>query len=100
VDRVFSRHGPTDAATAPAGEFPLRGEARLAELEEFYGIRLEAPETGTLEDFLRGRVGADLQVGHSVTVGPVTLTVRDMIDGRVETVGLSFSAGEGPPAGQ
>ena len=77
----------------------MRGAARLAELQELYGIRVEAPGSGTLDEFLRARLGTELEVGRSVTVGPVTLTVREVVDGRVETVGLSIGARGGPSDG-
>jgi len=99
VDRIFSSRGSGGVPEPPVGEFPLRGAARLAELEEFYGIRVEAPGSGTLDEFLRARLGTELEIGRSVTVGPVTLTVREIVDERVETVGLSIGARGGPSDG-
>jgi cell volume regulation protein A len=88
VDRVFSSGRPAVEARPAEAEFRLRGGAGLAELEEFYGIRVVAAGFGTLDEFLRAQLGEDLAIGRSVTVGPVQLTVRDVVDGRVETVGL------------
>ncbi|HEX9579520.1 MAG TPA: transporter associated domain-containing protein, partial [Gemmatimonadales bacterium] len=88
VDRVFSSRGSGAEAGPPAVEFQLRGGAQLADFEEFYGFRVDAPGFNTLDEFLRAQLRDELEVGRSVTVGPVTLTVREVVDGRVETVGL------------
>jgi cell volume regulation protein A len=88
VDRIFRSCGPGPEPEPPEGEFPLRGGARLAQLEEFYGIRIDASGTYTLDEFLRARLGKNLELGSSVAAGPVTLTVREVVDERVETVGL------------
>ncbi|MBI2537875.1 MAG: potassium/proton antiporter [Gemmatimonadetes bacterium] len=95
VDRVFSsRRAPARAGWSNV-EFPLRGEARLGELETFYDIRIEAPADLTLGEFLLAQLGDPVTRGRPGKVGPVTLTVREVGDGRVETVGLSIDT----PAG-
>jgi cell volume regulation protein A len=91
VDRVFSSGRPAVEARPSEAEFQLRGETGLAELEEFYGIRVAAPGFGTLDEFLQAKLGDEIALGRSVTVGPVTLTVREVVDGRVETVGLTVA---------
>jgi cell volume regulation protein A len=89
VDRVF---GSGEPAAIPAMEFPLRGSSRVADIEAFYGVRIGASGSQTLDEFVRSRVGDDAAVGQSVTVGPVVLTVREVADGRVATVGLGIRA--------
>jgi cell volume regulation protein A len=92
--------GPSAAGPAPAdtaGEFVLRGQTRLAELEEFYGVRLEGAGIETLDEYLRA-ARPDPEEGAQVTVGPITLIVREVVGGRVETVGLLVRASE-PDAG-
>lgn len=88
VDRVFSRF----AAAPPVeiGEFPLRGSTRAGDLEEFYGIRLDTDRSVTIDEFLRSSLGDRAQPGESLAVGGVTLTIREMVDGLVETAGLSI----------
>lgn len=98
VDRAFSARGPGIAAPQDVA-FPLRGQTRLSELEEFFGISVGAAAEGTLDEFLRARLGQDVSPGRSVTVGPVTLAVREVVDGRVETVGLSIRIAPGVPNG-
>jgi cell volume regulation protein A len=91
VDYVL---GPAAVGPPPPeeeGEFVLRGQTRLAELEEFYGLRLEGPGIETLDEYLRAS-RPDPEVGDQVAVGPITLTVREVVGGRVETVGLHVQA--------
>jgi hypothetical protein len=49
---------------------------------EFYGIRVEASRSSTLDEFLRERLRESLEVGRSVTVGAITVTAREIVDGR------------------
>jgi cell volume regulation protein A len=88
VDRVFSPASPL--SVAPTVEFPLRGETRLGDLEEFYGIRIDAPASNTLDEFLRMQLGERAVTGESLALGDLTLTIREMVDGRVETAGLTI----------
>lgn len=92
VDRVFAR-GDADPAGIPTRvEFPLRGDTTVAELEEFYGIRVEAPASQTLDGVLRERLGDDLAPGAGITIGEITLFAREIVDGTVERVGLAVLA--------
>ena len=94
VDRVF---GPaeSEALGTPALEFPLRGTTRIAELEEFYGIRVEAPGERTLDELLRAELGDGVAPGDTFDSGLLRFTVREVLDGRVETVGLAIDPGGG-----
>jgi len=89
VDDVFcgTPDGPR-AAAAPAAEFPLRGDTTVADLEEFYGIDIDAEPDATLESLLRDRLGDRLEEGRGITLGAVKLKVRRMDAGRVDLVGL------------
>jgi len=87
VDRVFAV--PTDAdGLSPDLRFPLRGSTTCRDLYDFYGIVLEAPPEATLDELLRERLGGSLAVGARLEVGGLTLIVRDLEGGRVETVEL------------
>lgn len=92
VDQVFGRAAP--AAPAPAAEFPLRGTTRIAELEEFYGIRVEAPAARTIDEVLRAAIGDGIAPGDMLASGPLRFIVREVVDGRVETVGLAIDTEE------
>jgi cell volume regulation protein A len=91
VDRIFGASG-TAREAIPAAEFPLRGETRVEEVEEFYGVTLDTPKTTTLDDLLRQRLGSAVSVGDQVTIGPITLVVRETVEGVVETVGMTIAA--------
>lgn len=88
VDRIFAAGGGGEVSL-PEAEFRLRGTTRLAELEEFYGIVLDAPRVDTLDELLRSQLGPEPRVGQTITIGPIQLTVRAVVGGRVDTVGLT-----------
>jgi cell volume regulation protein A len=80
VDKVFAPESD-DRAKLPADlEFPLRGTITVGELEEFYGIQLDAPSQHTLSEALRARLGPDAAPGARADYGPVALIVRDLDD--------------------
>jgi cell volume regulation protein A len=88
VEHVFAGPGDEPALPAAAMEFPLRGSTRLGEVEEFYGIHVDAPPGQTLDDFLRSGLGRPPAPGDRLVSGPLTFIVREIEEGRVETVGL------------
>lgn len=88
VEHVFGDAEEDSWLPAAAMEFPLRGTTRIGEVEEFYGIHIDAPEGQTLDEFLHARLGKEPAVGDRLESWPLTFTVREQADGRVETVGL------------
>lgn len=98
ADRVFAS-GPEPAPELPAHvEFPLRGGTTVADIEEFYGIRLGDDGGRTLDELLRDRLGEPPVPGCGLTLGPVRLFVRDVARGRIERVGLVLGGDGGDPA--
>ncbi len=91
VDRIFARYGMEAVGLPARCEFPLRGDTTVADLIEFYGIQLDAPEEQTLAGLLHERLGDELAAGAGVRIGDVTLYVRQVLDGTVEQVGLSVA---------
>ena len=91
VDQLFSHNGETVPDLPLLVEFPLRGDTTVSELEEFYGIRLDAEATQTLDELLRARLGTTPRPNDSVTVSGVSLTAKQVVEGRVEQVGLTLS---------
>jgi potassium/hydrogen antiporter len=88
VDRLFRRRRDPPAIPSET-EFPLRGDTRVSELLEFYGIVLDAAPASTLHDVLLSRVGErHLDVGTRLQLEGVDLVVRAMYEGLVEQVGL------------
>ena len=94
VEHVFAPSGEDTWLPATAFEFPLRGTTRLGEVEEFYGIHIDAPTDQTLDEFLRAKLGRKPAVGDRLASPPMTFTVRDLSDDRIETVGLVIESPE------
>lgn len=77
-------------------EFPLRGNATVAELSEFYGIELDGAASLTLDQLMKKRLGTErVRQGQSVRIGEIVLYAREVSDLGVELVGLALS-GSGP----
>ena len=95
VEHVFAPEMEDAWLPATAVEFPLRGTTRLGEVEEFYGIPIDAPADQTLDQFLRGQLGSEPSVGDRLAVPPVTFTIRELSDERIETVGLIIDSEDG-----
>ncbi len=90
VDRIFA---VGEAVEPPPLEFPLRGRTTLADLEEFYGIEVKGESPGTtLAGIFQARLGEPRE-GDALELGGLVLVAREVVEGRVETVGLSV-AGE------
>jgi cell volume regulation protein A len=88
VEHVFSSAGSDSWLPAIAVEFPLRGTTRIGEIEEFYGIRIEAPGIQTLDEFLRARLARPPALGDSIVAFPLRFMVREVSEDRIETVGM------------
>lgn len=88
VDRLFA---PKTSAPEPEPEamiFGLSPTTTVGELEEFYGVHLDSVAERTLADVLAERLGEELAVGASMHAGELKLTVKEVVDGRVEGVEL------------
>jgi cell volume regulation protein A len=94
VEHVFGPAGEEPWLPVTAVEFPLRGTTKLGEVEEFYGIHIEAPADQTLDEFLRAKLGRRPTVGDRLASAPITFTIRELSDDRIETVGLEIQSPE------
>jgi potassium/hydrogen antiporter len=89
VEAMFV-HGRGIARSLPEGvEFPLGGTTTLGDLREIYDVDVPGvrPEQ-TLDEIVRERLGDRLHVGRGVDLGLFKLRVREVADGRVQSVGL------------
>ena len=93
VDKLFSRPPEFVEQDVAVGEFPMPGSAHVADIEEFYGIELDAPSHMTLAELCRTRLpGKDCRAGARIPVGNVELVVHEVTTGGdVELVGLDVS---------
>jgi cell volume regulation protein A len=89
VDRVFARDRQAEQ-TPLIGEFPLPGNATAGHLVSLYDIDTGEPPQVTLEELIRRRV-PDAATGTVVHLGNVRLRVREVLDGRITTVGLGLA---------
>jgi len=96
VDRVFSRGFKVQEDLPPLVEFPLTGSTTAFDLWEFYGIRLGVPGHRTLDEVIRERAGDDLAAGSTLFVDGLMIQVREIVDGRITSVGLAIP--KRPPA--
>lgn len=73
------------------GEFALNGEARLSDLVLMYGIVLPAEHADeALADYMARQLRTRPDVGDRVAVGGVQLVVREVVQGRIASVGLKL----------
>jgi potassium/hydrogen antiporter len=89
VDRVFQELGATPAPPVDPVLFPLRGSATVEDLEEYYGIRINARREDTLAELILHELGGDVRVGDRVEYEGLRLVVQDMADGQITTIGLA-----------
>ena len=73
------------------GELPLRGETRVAEVEQFYGLDFGDHEPGqALADWMAARLGGKPALDVGVPVPGGKLVVRRIETGRIASVGLQL----------
>jgi potassium/hydrogen antiporter len=86
VNRLF-RPGTEMPAIPSEVEFPLRGDTTVAQLAEFYDLRLDEPASCTLHEVFERRLGL-IEPGARLRLSTVDLVVRGVDDGFIERVGL------------
>jgi len=97
VDRVFAPRMLYDQELPSMLEFPLRASITVGELEEFYGIKMHAKSTNTLDEAVRERLGTESPTLESmVHFGEIALHVRELnADGTITLVGMVILLDEG-----
>jgi cell volume regulation protein A len=91
VERAFGPDPESAEMLLELGEFPLRGGARVADLEEYYGVELDAPGDTTLAELFGSRLPREeRRPGARIRIGHVELVAHEVTrGGDVELVGLS-----------
>lgn len=87
VDLVFSDALEVSSDDLPRREVDLKGTTTLDDLQRSYGIRIDGRGDMTLDELLREADEAPA-IGKSLTVGEITLHVRNIVGNRVVTVGV------------
>jgi potassium/hydrogen antiporter len=96
---LFARlpmHGPLSIRRF-FGEFVLDGDALADDVAAVYGAELGSSERGlTIAELVASRLNRALVVGDRTSVGPITITVRELEAGRVSKLGLKLTQAEEP----
>jgi potassium/hydrogen antiporter len=93
LDRLFVAGPDPERFSERAffGEFVLDGEARLADLCAFYGLRVPSADGSlTLDALIRRELNAHPVVGDRLQIGTLVLVVRAVEEDRVAQVGLKL----------
>ncbi|MCC9656204.1 potassium/proton antiporter [Rhodopirellula halodulae] len=92
VDRVFAPRRSQPEQLPTELEFPLRGSIRVAELEQFYDLRLSDNGEMTLEELVRSKLHEDhIQIGAALQIDQIVLHLREIsTDGTIQYVGMSI----------
>jgi cell volume regulation protein A len=92
VNQVFGRDSQERGSIPESLEFPLRGTTTVAELEEFYSIRVDAPPEMALASLICRELANDWPpAGALIHLGPLVLRVlRLSSDQTIDTVGMSI----------
>ncbi len=90
VSRIFADQRLVDEDLPPLIEFPLRPSVKVGDLEEAYGVRMDAPGDWTLSQLIRSRLeGDELRADAMVHFGPIALHVRGLsAHGTIEQIGM------------
>ena len=96
IEQIFGDRSDSIADLPVDMEFPLRGTTRIRELEETYGIRLNADPDDTLDAAIRKQFARNAVPGDVTCFGPLRLHVRRVAgSGSIEQVGFTvLPAGE------
>jgi cell volume regulation protein A len=91
VEQVFGDKSEPDIELPTDMEFPLRGTTLVRELEDTYGVQMNAMADDTLDAAMRKRLSGKVHPGSVVDFGPIRLRVRRMaVDNSIEQVALIF----------
>jgi cell volume regulation protein A len=93
LNKLFDPHQAPDRLEEHRyfGDFVLKGEAKLADLADVYGLEVPAAHSDqTLAAYLDERFHGRVVVGDRTSLGGAALVVREMQDGRVTRVGLKL----------
>lgn len=91
VDRLFTKDDEERAEIPLDTEFPISGSATVQDLDEFYGLSIDAEGERTLDELIRIRLADRVAVGRGVTIGALKLRVREITDGRITQVGVAIT---------
>lgn len=100
VDHIFAPPPESAEMELAPGEFPLQGDIRLGELNEFYGLEFDDEPDLTITELFRRRLPRDqCQAGAVVEIGRARLVAHAVTSGGdVDLAGLLIRSDDSAPA--
>jgi cell volume regulation protein A len=92
LDKLLSAGADeADAESTLYGDFAIGATVTFRALREAYGLEgALADEAATLAELFEREFGADLELGDRLHIGPVDLIAREILDGRILSVGIAL----------
>ena len=92
LDRFFVDMPPIAPDPRLAADFFVGGDATLGALAEIYGLTI-APEHRemTLAEHIADELGRPPRPNDVLALGPITLVVQKVVDGRAVSIGLQLA---------
>jgi len=90
VDMVFAGT-PEPEQKFSQTELRLKGTTQATDIEHSYGISLTAEPGTSLDVLVRTILAEEVTTDATAKVGNLTLCVKEMVDQRITTVGLSYN---------
>ncbi|WP_372762911.1 potassium/proton antiporter [Pseudoalteromonas sp.] len=88
VDCVFSSTIDQDIAELSAKELRVKGNTSVASIAYSYDIHIAAEPRSTLEQVLKASLNSSAKVDDFIELDDVKLTICEMVDDRIITVGI------------
>jgi len=92
LDKLLSETSDeADAESTLYGDFAIGASVTFRALREAYGLPASvADEAATLAELFEREFGRDIELGDRLHLGPVDLIVREILDGRILSVGIAL----------
>jgi cell volume regulation protein A len=88
VNFVFSGKLDSESDELPDRELRVKGYTCIADIDNSYGIEIIGEGQHTLEHVIKTTLNIEPNIDSVVQLNNVRLFVRDMVDGRITTVGI------------
>jgi cell volume regulation protein A len=88
VDRAFTQASDTEEESLPSLEIRLKGNTRVEDVRNSYGIDLAIAENDTLETVVRRHLEEEPKVDATIVLNGNKLRVCEILGTRIATVGL------------
>ncbi|OKY26560.1 potassium/proton antiporter [Thalassotalea sp. PP2-459] len=92
VNFVFSSKSKRKNLNTLLDEFKVKATTRILDLSHSYNIEVNCSENETLEQLIKSKLKDNVEVGKSVILENVELTIHEMLMDRIITVGVKMTA--------